>query len=406
MLTTLRRAEYAELVILFFIQGAALGMWFVPLSTILEAYGFGAVRPYAFATSALAAFVSPLIFGAMADHTVSPVVVLRGLAMATGIAMALASFAIQQRWNAWLVLAFIQLHALCSAPNWSIASTIVFARVSDSRHEFGPIRAMATLGWMGGGCLVSLMAADTSVRAGYAGAVAWMLVAAFTFFLPKIETPKSIKRLTLRQRFGLDALTLLKHRDHRVVFLTVTLFAIPLAGFYPYAPPHLQQLGFERTSAWMSLAQVTEVIAMFALGGLLLKWRIKWIFACGLAFGVLRFAISAFDLPWALLTGIVLHGVSFTLIFITAQIYLDQRVDPSWRARAQALMALMNGGFGNLLGYLGTGFWFEFAQRNPAGGWRLFWSGLAAAVLLVAAYFLCAYRGVGKVPKRSKDLPV
>ena len=44
---------------------------------------------------------------------------------------------------------------------------------------------------------------------------------------------------------------------------------IPLAGLYPYTPPHLRELGFLRVSAWMSLAQVTEIVAMVALGTLL-----------------------------------------------------------------------------------------------------------------------------------------
>ena len=395
MLTTIRRAEYVELIILFFIQGAALGMWFVPLSPVLEAHGLSAIRPYAFAASAVAAFVSPLIFGAMADHTASPVAVLRGLAIATAAAMTLASTAIGQHWNAWLVLGIIQLHALCSAPTWSIASTIVLARLADSQREFGPIRAMGTLGWMAGCLFVSVIRADTSPWAGYSGAMTWLLVALFTFFLPQVETPRAVQQLKLHQRFGLDALTLLKNPDHRVVFITVALFAIPLAGFYPYAPPHLQELGFVRVSAWMSLGQVSEVIAMFALGMLMTKWRLKWIFGIGLMFGVMRFVVSAFDTRFALLTGICLHGFSFTLVFITAQIYLDQRVDPAWRARAQALMALMNGGVGNLLGYLGTGYWFNLCGGTQSASWRVFWAGLAGVVLCVLCYFLLAYRGIG-----------
>jgi MFS family permease len=99
VLRTIRRAEYAELITLFFIQGAALGMWFVPLSPVLDAHGLHAIKPYAFATSALAAFISPLIFGAMADRHASPVKVLRGLALATAVAMALASTAIRQGWH-------------------------------------------------------------------------------------------------------------------------------------------------------------------------------------------------------------------------------------------------------------------------------------------------------------------
>ena len=80
------------------------------------------------------------------------------------------------------------------------------------------------------------------------------------------KRPRSAEHLTWHERLGLDALTLLKNPDHRVVYLTSALFSIPLAGFYPWAPPHLRALGLLHTSAWMSLGQVTEVIAMFSLG--------------------------------------------------------------------------------------------------------------------------------------------
>lgn len=395
VLTTIRRAEYMELTALFFLQGAALGMWFVPLSTVLDAHGLHDIKPFAFAATALAAFISPLIFGAMADHHTSPVKVLRGLAVATAVTMALASTAIKLHWAPWLVLALIQLHALCSSPTWSISSTIIFARLEDAKKEFGPIRAMGTLGWMAGCWVVSLLNADTTALAGYSGAVMWLAVAAFTYFLPTFETSKTVEHLTLRQRLGLDALTLLKHPDHRVVFFTVALFAIPISGFYPFTPPHLRELGLQHTSAWMTLGQVTEIIAMFMLGGLLLRWRLKWIFAGGLVFGVLRFALSAINGKAWLLAGVILHGCSFTLVFITAQIYLDQRVEAAWRARAQALMALMSGGVGNLIGYLSTGWWFATCAGTGGTRWPIFWGGLCVAVAGVLVYFLTAYHGIG-----------
>jgi MFS family permease len=398
---TLRRAEYAELIALFFIQGSALAMWFVPLSTVLDAHGLQAIKPFAFATSALAAFVSPLIFGAMADRHTSPVKVLRGLALATSFAMALASTAIQLGWNPWVVLAMIQVHALCSSPTWSISSTIVFARLADAKKEFGPIRAMATLGWMAGCWVVSALSADASPLAGYCGSGMWLVVCGFTYFLPALETPKSIERLTWAQRFGLDALTLLKNKDHRVVFTTVALLCVPLAGYYPYTPPHLMDLGFTRTTAWMSLGQITEVISMFVLGGLLLHWRLKWIFSLGLSFGVLRFVFSALNTEAGLLVGVMMHGFSFALVVITAQIYIDQRVAAAWRARAQALMSLLNSGVGNLIGYLGCGWWFAACARPSGAQWSQFWGGLAAAVAVVFIYFLTAYRGRGVPPQKQ-----
>ncbi|HEU6446880.1 MAG TPA: MFS transporter [Verrucomicrobiae bacterium] len=392
MLTTLRKAEYAELIVLFFIQAAAMAIWFVPLGPILEAHGMGKIRPFAFASSAVAAFISPLMFGAMADRHVPPARVLRWLATATAVSMTIVSTAIKFELNQWLVLGLIQFLNLSYAPMFSISSALVLARLRDAQKEFGPIRGMATIGWMAGALVVSLLNADTSARAGYAGAIVWLAVAGFTYFLPQLKVPRSVENLTWRERFGLDALTLLKNRDHRVVFITATLFNIPLAAFYPYAPAHLRALGFTHTSAWMSLAQVSEIVAMFSLGWMLLNWRLKWIFVAGLSIGVLRFALSALNLKYALLLGISLHGASFTFVFITAAIYLDQRIDPRWRTRAQALLALMSGGIGSLTGYLGTGFWFE-ACAGFKMQWTFFWGALAAGVLLVLIYFLTVYRG-------------
>ena len=72
MLGTLRKAEYAELMILFFIQAAGMAIWFVPLGPILDAHGLHDIKPYAFASVAVAAFISPLVFGAMADRHAPP----------------------------------------------------------------------------------------------------------------------------------------------------------------------------------------------------------------------------------------------------------------------------------------------------------------------------------------------
>ena len=286
MLRTLRQAEYAELMILFFIQAAAMAIWFVPLGLILDAHGLHGIKPFAFAASALAAFISPLAFGAMADRHVPPATVLRWLALATAALMALISTAMRGHWHAWLILLLIQIFYLSYAPMFSISTALVFARLADAKKEYGPVRALATFGWMAGAVLISALNLDRSAYAGYLGATLWLLVAVFTRFLPKLEIPRSAVHLSWHERLGLDALTLLKDRDTRVVFIVTTLFNIPLCAFYPYAPTHLRDLGLTHTSALMSLGQVTEIIALFGLAWLLANWRLKWIFAAGLAFGV------------------------------------------------------------------------------------------------------------------------
>src|SRR5258708_6617877 len=176
VLRTIRGIEHAGLVALFLVQGAALGTWLVPLSPVLVAHGLGRIVPYAFASTALAALVSPLIFGAIADRHASPVRVLRCLSMATGLAMILATTAIRLGWNAWAVLGLIQIQALCLSPTASIAATIAFSRLANAGTQFGPLRAMATLGWMSGCWLVSPLKAEDSTGAGYGGGGLWFFL--------------------------------------------------------------------------------------------------------------------------------------------------------------------------------------------------------------------------------------
>lgn len=396
------RLEYLELAGLFFLQWMALSIWLVPLSNVLDAHGLHALRPYAFATGALAAIISPLIFGALADRHFAPVRVLRWLAVATAAAMALATFSIQRGWSAGVVLGLIQVYSLCAAPSASISTSIILSRLRNPKREFGPIRATATIGWMCGCWLVSALAADTSTLAGYVSAAAWLGIAAFTFVLPSGPPPETKTRLTWHERLGWDALVLLKNRDTRVVFTTAALYSIPLAAFYPFTPAHLKQLGFQHVSAWMTLGQTTEIFAMFALAGLFLRVRLKWIIATGIGFGMLRSGLCALDGAGWVLAGITMHGLAYTLFFIPAQLFLEERIDATWRVRAQALFSLMTSGVGNLLGYLGTGWWLNTCTQPAGMRWSLFWGGLALAVALIAGYFLTAYRGQGPGVARTK----
>jgi len=392
MLGTLRKAEYAELMILFFIQAAAMGIWFVPLGTILDANNLHVIKPFAFAATAVAAFISPLMFGAMADRHVPPARVLRWLATATGIMMGVIAWGIQQHWNAWLVLLLIQIFSISYAPMFSITTALVFARLADAKKEFGPVRAYATVGWMAGAFLVGCLNWDRSAWAVYLGAIVWLLVAAFTYFLPVLEVPACAEHLSWHERLGLDALTLLKEPDTRVIFIATTLFYIPLAAFYPYAPTHLQDLGFQHTSAWMSLGQVTEVAAMLGLAWLLLNHRLKWIITAGMVFGLIRFVLAGLNTGPSLVISVTLHGASYVLIYISAQIYLNQHIAAGWRTRAQALLTLMNSGVGNLVGYLGCGWWFDECSRNLPAQWSYYWWVLAAIMAVVLVYFLWAFR--------------
>ena len=108
----------------------------------------------------------------------------------------------------------------------------------------------------------------------------------------------------------------------------------------------------------------------------------------------MRFGLFALDTKGALIAGIALHGLCYTLFFITAQLYLEKRVDPQLRARAQALLTLMTAGIGTLAGSVASDWWRTVCKMGSATDWPHFWLGLTAVVVAVFVFFAAAYRGV------------
>jgi MFS family permease len=138
----------------------------------------------------------------------------------------------------------------------------------------------------------------------------------------------------------------------------------------------------------MSLGQVVEVGVLFAIGAILSRFGFKRVIAIGLICGILRYALYAVDTPWGVLTGIALHGFAYTFTYISAQLYLAERVKVQWRTRAQALLSMMTGGFGNLVGYLLTGGWLAVCETEGVTSWTVYWLGLTSIVALVMVYFV------------------
>ena len=392
-----------ELMAMLFLHGMALAAWFVPMGTVLQACGLGAWTPFAFGASAVAALLSPLFFGAMADRSVPPIQVLRWVSIGAGLLSLVTAFALKQQLGGLSIWLLIQLQALLSVPTNSLSGSIVLARVANAHGQFGAIRAMGTAGWMAGCWIVSGLELDASENTFALSGFLWFVLAAYTLLLPVGFVQSSTSgRLTLRQRFGLDALTLLKEHDHRVIFITAALVAIPFAAFYPYTPMHMNDLGMLRTSAWMSLGQVIEVVIMFAIGSVMVEWKLKRVILVGLSTGLLRYFFYAMDGQIPLLLGVGLHGLAYTFTYISTQIYLAKRIAPQWRTRAQALLSLLVGGIGNLSGYLVTGTWLAICTSGSDVNWQQYWIGLSLLVLAVLIYFAMNYQGE-KVPQVATD---
>ncbi len=375
------------------------GFWLPALTNILKAQGLESWVALVFVVPPLCALVSPLVGGALADQRIAAERLFAWTSFLGAAALLAAFGALHAGWHPWWFVALLGTYSLFSAPSWGLLTTIALTHLSHGERQFPLVRLGATLGWMAAGLMTSyLLHADTSPIAGYAAAATRLLGGLCAFFLP--ATPPLGRASSWQSRLGFDAFSLMKQRDHCVFFVVTTLFSIPLSAFYMYAPELLKVLGDPHATATMTLAQVTEILAMLLVGSVMMRFRVKVVLLWALGLSVVRFGMSAYAgasglIGWHI-GGIMLHGMCYTFYFITAQVFLDRRVDPGLRGQAQGLLTLVSGGIGPLAGALVCGWLRNYYVTADGRGWMEFWTILAGMIAACFVIFAIFYQGLGK----------
>jgi nucleoside transporter len=386
----------------FFFLGMSPGYYTPALSNILASRGLGSEWvAYAFLVGPLAALVSPLIVGSIADNRFPAQKVFAVIGMVSGVLLACAFAALERLNSPYLFLGLFAAASIVAAPMWSMLASISMVHLRSGEREFPVVRLGGTLGWMAAGVLTSfVLHVEGSPGAGYAAAVTRFVGAAFALFLP--NTPPMGNSRSLRTLLGLDAFRLLKERDHLVFFSVTALLSIPLAVFFMHTPMHLIALGNLKPSATMTIGQISEIAAMLLMSVVMTRFRVKTVLMIALGLSALRYALfsiagSTGNSAW-LITGISLHGLCYTLYFITGQLFLDRRVDPMMRTQAQGLMTLASNGVGSVIGILFGKFLYDFAVVQQHGGWTAYWWVQAALTTLCLPVMAILYQGVAAKP--------
>jgi nucleoside transporter len=350
----------------------------------------------------LCALAAPLVGGALADQRVSANRLFVWTSFLGAGALWAAFAALHAGWNPWWFVCLLGLYTIFSGPSWGLLTTIALTHLPNGERSFPLVRLGATIGWILAGLITSyVLRADTSPVAGYASTITRVLGGVVAFMLP--HTPPLGSGKSWKSRLGLDAFSLLKQRDHCVFFLVTALFSIPLAAFYIYGPELLKVLGGKRPTATMAIAQITEIMAMLLLGSVMVRYSVKTVLAWALGLSALRFGMSAYSgqsglIGWHI-GGIALHGMCYTFYFITAQVFLDRRVEPGMRGQAQGLLMLVSSGVGPLLGALVCGWLRLHLVGDGLAGWMSFWAVLAAMIAGCFLIFSLLYQGLGKPPR-------
>ena len=383
--------------VVFFLFAAAPGCWLPVLSSVLRAKGWDETQiMWAFIIPPLVGILSPLAFAAKADRKY-PAEKILALILAGGSVLLFAAFWSLEYVNSpTLFLVIFGLNTFISAPAWSLLTSVTLSNLDDTARQFGSFRVWGTIGWVVASLVVSWMHIDQSTATGMMAA-GIRVVAGFTCLLLPHTPPRGGKATNWRSALGLDSLRILRDRNLAVYLATSFLFTIPLSAFYLHSPLYLEDMGIKRVAAWMSLGQVSEVVAFMLLGYVLVRWRLKLLLLLAIGFGVLRYGLyaagGAMDSTVLILVGVSMHGYCWTFFFESGRVFLDRRVDPGMRAQTQALITLASGGVGAVLGTITVGWLYRMlVVGEGAPGWSTYWWVLTGMCVVIGIIFSLGYQ--------------
>jgi len=223
--------------------------------------------------------------------------------------------------------------------------------------------------------------------------VASLALGLLSFALPDTPPAKKGQQTSFGDIIGLDSIGLLKNKSYLVFFLASIAICIPLAFYYNFTNPFLNEVGMKSAAGVQSLGQVSELLFMALMAYFFVRLGVKKMLALGMLAWALRYMCFAYgDVGsnyWMLIAGIVLHGVCYDFFFVVGYIYTDRLAGERFKSAAQGFITLATYGVGMLIGFSIAGSVVGHYQTSPTShNWQSIWLVPGTIAVVVLALFL------------------
>ena len=343
----------ARLSTMMFLQFFVWGAWFVTLALCLSENSLGAAIAGAYGSAPIAAIISPLFLGVIADRFFSSEKIMGVLLTLGGALMCLVPTFVAQG-NPSAIVWLFTAHMLCYMPTLGLSNTIVFTHIKD-QNDFPKIRVWGTIGWIAAGLFIGLMGWSASINIFWVAGLCSLALGLFSFTLPNTPPPAKGKKIDLRSLLMLDGLKMLTKPTFLVFIICSTAICVPLAYYYGVTSMFLSDMGFDQPASLMTIGQMSEIGFMLLIPFFFRKLGVKWMILIGMLAWVLRYGLFALgatnQVVWMMLAAILLHGICYDFFFVTGFMYTDKEAKKEARSQAQSMLVFFTQGVGMFFGY-------------------------------------------------------
>lgn len=388
---------HLRLAIQMFLQFFIWGSYFVTLGTyLLQTLEFsGQEVGLVYGSTAIAAMVSPFLLGILADRHFSTERLLSALNFAGALLMLVTSTVE----TFWPFYPLFLIYTFTYMPTFSLNASLCFHHLKHPGRDFPRVRSLGTFGWIVSGLLVGYLDIETEVTPMHISVAASCLAGLYCLTLPK--TPPQGNKLGMRDWIGPEVQKLFRDRSFTLLMVMMVLISIPIAFYYSFVNPYLNEIGVENAAGKMSLGQVSEIICMLILPWFIHRVGLKLTIFIGLFLWGARYLLFAYgnaaDMAWMIYIAILLHGLAFVFSGLSVQIYLNEKVPVSLRSTAQGFYTFLTLGLGTLIGsFLAGNVVTVFTTPDNQFLWRQIWYVPSTIGIVVAIYFLFRFKA-GKV---------
>ena len=387
-----------RLFIMMFLQYFMQGAWNMTLGLVLSTFGMSEIIGASYGVLGLATILSPLFVGMVADRFFPAQKVLGILHIINaGVLLSLPMLVESHNNPMFLIMLFIV--GMLFYPTSALANSISFSHINGVKL-FPVIRVFGTFGFITIGFILGEMGLSASVIVWYVASAIAITFGFYCFTLP--ETPPKAKgqKLSLRDLFFLDALSLFKDRYFSIYMLCTLFLMIPKTTYVAYVPVFLKSSGFDNAATLLQIGSVSEILFMFILSFCLHKFGFKkvivagaigWIFRC-----LLLSQASLDNNAIFIFTALILHGICWDFFFTAGDIYVDSKASEKIRSQAQSLRFIVSNGFGVMFASFAAGKIFNTTVTDTSPDalmqWQSFWIYPMIIAVAVSIVFLLFFK--------------